>query len=212
MQKGVHWSNECRSKYDAQGNPIQLGNGQRDLLWDPHKAQVYGAMNATPDTERPIWLPEHYVHLFDAPGDTMNCADDSDSTNIGTGAMGAGLAFNGTAYWNDTQAFESSVKAQAEYPLYLYRQKREFGINATIVAAIAVSATTATAMEIAVQMITKVKKTRPRRPKRKASKKVTFTKKANEKSPYGHNHRLMDAVTSPKTGPGQHRRLQYLHK
>ncbi|KAL6079551.1 hypothetical protein STEG23_022335 [Scotinomys teguina] len=34
---GVHWSNECRSKYDAQGNPIQSGNGQRGLLWGPTK-------------------------------------------------------------------------------------------------------------------------------------------------------------------------------
>ncbi|KAL6085323.1 hypothetical protein STEG23_032582 [Scotinomys teguina] len=72
-----------------------------------------------------------------------------------------------------------------------------------------------TAIRSKVQMITKVKKTRPRSPKRKASKKITFTKKtkkANEKSPYGHYHRLMDAMTSPKTGPGQLRQLQYHHK
>ncbi|KAL6066851.1 hypothetical protein STEG23_009762 [Scotinomys teguina] len=90
MQKGVHWSNECRSKYDAQGNPIQLGNGQRDLLWDPHKAQVYGAMNATPDAERPMWLPEHCVCPVDVPADTKDHEDDLDSTNIGTGAMDVG--------------------------------------------------------------------------------------------------------------------------
>ncbi|KAL6030477.1 hypothetical protein STEG23_031381 [Scotinomys teguina] len=72
-----------------------------------------------------------------------------------------------------------------------------------------------TAIRSKVQMVTKVKETRPRSPKRKASKKITFTKKtkkANEKSPYGHYHGRMDAMTSPKTGPGQLRRLQYLHK
>ncbi|KAL6052630.1 hypothetical protein STEG23_025822, partial [Scotinomys teguina] len=56
-----------------------------------------------------------------------------------------------------------------------------------------------------VQMITKVKKTRPRSPKRKASKKTTFTKKtkkSNEKSLYGDDHHLMDAMTSPETEPG----------
>ncbi|KAL6082310.1 hypothetical protein STEG23_021465 [Scotinomys teguina] len=93
MQKGVHWSNECRSKYDAQGNPIQLGNGQRDLLWDPHKAQVYGAMNATPDTERLVWLPERCMHPVDVPADTKDHANDS--ANIGTGTMGIGLVIRG---------------------------------------------------------------------------------------------------------------------
>ncbi|KAL6065814.1 hypothetical protein STEG23_019519, partial [Scotinomys teguina] len=40
------------------------------------------------DAEKPVWLLEHCMHPVDAPADIKDNADDPDSTNIGTGAMG----------------------------------------------------------------------------------------------------------------------------
>ena len=33
--KGRHWTNECRSTRDCQGNPLLLGKALRDLLENP---------------------------------------------------------------------------------------------------------------------------------------------------------------------------------
>ncbi|KAL6091705.1 hypothetical protein STEG23_017444 [Scotinomys teguina] len=73
-KKGIHWSNECRSKYDAQGNPIQLGNGQRGLLRGPQKAQVYIAMNAMPGSGLIQYIPIHNPFLA-SPGEPQAVQD-----------------------------------------------------------------------------------------------------------------------------------------
>ncbi|KAL6030272.1 hypothetical protein STEG23_014520 [Scotinomys teguina] len=59
------------------------------------------------DAERPVWLPEHCVHPVDVPVDTKDHADDLDSANIGTGAMGVGYL---QAY-REFQGFEEDNNA-----------------------------------------------------------------------------------------------------
>ncbi|KAL6052895.1 hypothetical protein STEG23_015063, partial [Scotinomys teguina] len=44
------------------------------------------------DAERSLWLPERCMRPVDVPADTKDHADDTDSTNIGTGAMGIVVA------------------------------------------------------------------------------------------------------------------------
>ncbi|KAL6032068.1 hypothetical protein STEG23_001546, partial [Scotinomys teguina] len=50
------------------------------------------------DAERPVWLPECYVHPVDVPIDTKDHADYPDSTNIGTGAMDVGWNLPSSAF------------------------------------------------------------------------------------------------------------------
>ncbi|KAL6087837.1 hypothetical protein STEG23_011788 [Scotinomys teguina] len=88
MQKGVHWSNECHSKYDAQGNPIQSGNRQRGLLWGPCKAQVYGAMNTTPGSRRIQYIPTNNA-FFTSTREPQAAQDHcQSSTNTSDGMPG----------------------------------------------------------------------------------------------------------------------------
>lgn len=58
-KKGHHWSNECRSKADAQGNRLPpSGNGQRGPLRTP-QSQVYGAL----DTPVPSPVSHHPIQF-----------------------------------------------------------------------------------------------------------------------------------------------------
>ncbi|KAL6035641.1 hypothetical protein STEG23_036477 [Scotinomys teguina] len=102
--------------------------------------------------ERSVCLLEHCVHPVDVPADIKDHADDPDSTNIGTG-----LCLTNCWKWDENallvhllEILLMPLKALEEYPVYLYRPKRNFDITAAILAAIAVSATAATHVGIAV--------------------------------------------------------------
>nr|QKU38056.1 Gag [Gunnison's prairie dog retrovirus] len=60
-KKGNHWSSECRSKFDVQGNPIQSGNGVQGPTRGP-KATVLGATRQWGSNGRSRRLPS--ANLF----------------------------------------------------------------------------------------------------------------------------------------------------
>ncbi|XP_066206297.1 endogenous retrovirus group K member 8 Gag polyprotein-like [Saccopteryx leptura] len=51
-KRGYHWANECKSKTDAQGNPLPQiqGNGKRGQPQALKNKQIYGAMSFVPPT------------------------------------------------------------------------------------------------------------------------------------------------------------------
>ncbi|XP_015338814.1 endogenous retrovirus group K member 6 Gag polyprotein-like [Marmota marmota marmota] len=76
--KGNHWSSECRSKFDIQGNPIPSGNGSRGPPRAP-EAKVYGAVqgqNSAPGSGRLRRLPLTNPFLSgNSPGEHQEAQD-----------------------------------------------------------------------------------------------------------------------------------------